>query len=74
MEGRNRRMKTLGIGLVGYGMIGKVHALAYREIPNMYPGKLPPIKLAAVCTIHEQSAQSAARSTREEGTVNGTFG
>jgi predicted dehydrogenase len=60
-------MKTLGIGLVGYGMIGKVHALAYREISNMYPGKLPPIKLASVCTSHELSAQSAARDGGFEG-------
>jgi predicted dehydrogenase len=53
-------MKKIGIGLVGYGMIGKVHALAYREIPNMYPGALPPVTLAAVCTTNEQSAQKAA--------------
>jgi predicted dehydrogenase len=52
-------MKKIGIGLVGYGMIGKVHALAYREIPNMYPGLLPPLTLAAVCTTNERSAQKA---------------
>jgi predicted dehydrogenase len=54
-------MKTIGIGLVGHGMIGKVHALAYREIPNMYPDMLPPLSLNAVCTTTEQSAQKAAR-------------
>jgi predicted dehydrogenase len=53
-------MKKIGIGLVGYGMIGKVHALAYREIPNIYPGVLPPLTLAAVCTTSEESAQKAA--------------
>ena len=53
--------ETLGIGLVGYGMIGKVHALAYHDIPVIYPGVLPRIKLSAVCTTNERSAQSAAR-------------
>ncbi len=52
---------TLGIGLVGYGMIGKVHALAYHDIPVIYPGVLPRLKLCAVCTTNERSAQSAAR-------------
>jgi len=56
----NRRMNKIGVGLVGYGMIGKVHALAYREIPNIYPGVLPALTLVAVCTTNEQSAQTAA--------------
>jgi predicted dehydrogenase len=60
-------MNTIGIGLVGYGMIGKVHALAYRDIPNMYPGKLPLIKLASVCTTRAESAQSAAHDGGFEG-------
>lgn len=54
-------MDTLGIGLVGFGMIGKVHALAYNEIPQYYPHTLPPINLAAVCTTRAESAEKAAR-------------
>jgi predicted dehydrogenase len=42
-------------------MIGRVHALAYREIPNYYPGSLPPLQLAAVCTARPDSAQRAAQ-------------
>ncbi len=61
------RTEKVGIGLVGYGMIGKVHALAYREIPLIYPGVLPRLKLAAVCTTNEQSAQKAARDGGFEG-------
>lgn len=53
-------MKKIAIGVVGYGMIGKVHALAYREIPNMYPGVLPPLTLASVCTTNAKSAEKAA--------------
>lgn len=63
----NDRTETIGIGLVGYGMIGKVHALAYRETPLIYPGVLPRLKLAAVCTTNEQSAQKAARDGGFEG-------
>lgn len=54
-------MDKVGIGLVGFGMIGKVHALAYREIPHYYPGALPPVALAAVCTTRKESAEKAAR-------------
>lgn len=61
------RLETVGIGLVGYGMIGKVHALAYHDIPVIYPGVLPRLKLAAVCTTSEQSAQSAAHDGGFEG-------
>ncbi len=53
-------MNSIGIGLVGFGMIGKVHALAYREIPHYYPHTLPPLALAAVCTTHAESAERAA--------------
>lgn len=42
--------ETLGIGLAGYGMIGNVHALAYRDIPTIYPVALPLLRLACVCT------------------------
>lgn len=52
---------SLGIGLAGFGMIGKVHALAYREIPHYYPNTLPPIQLTAVCTTRADSAQRAMR-------------
>lgn len=54
-------MERLGIGLIGFGMIGKVHALAYREMPHYYPNALPPIELAAICTTRAESAQRAAR-------------
>lgn len=52
---------SLGIGLAGFGMIGKVHALAYREISHYYPDTLPPIQLTAVCTTRADSAKRAMR-------------
>jgi predicted dehydrogenase len=54
-------MHTLGIGLAGFGMIGKVHALAYREIPHYYPNALPRLELAAICTTRAESAERAMR-------------
>jgi predicted dehydrogenase len=54
-------MNKIGIGLVGYGMIGRIHSLAYRELPFFYPGQLPAIHLAAVCTSRPETAQAAAQ-------------
>jgi predicted dehydrogenase len=55
-------MNHIGIGLAGFGMIGQVHALAYREIPHYYPNTLPPIQLAAICTTRAESAERAMRA------------
>ncbi|MBU6333903.1 MAG: Gfo/Idh/MocA family oxidoreductase [Chloroflexi bacterium] len=54
----------IGIGLIGYGGIGRLHALVIRMVPLMYPG-LPGIpRLVAVATA---SDASAARAQRELG-------
>jgi predicted dehydrogenase len=52
-------MSVLGIGMAGYGGIGKLHTLAYRSIPSYYPN-FPKYRLAAVCTRSEKSAATAA--------------
>jgi predicted dehydrogenase len=54
-------MDHIGIGMVGYGMIGRVHCLGYRELPILYPRQLPNLNLAAVCTRHEETAQAAVQ-------------
>jgi predicted dehydrogenase len=56
-------MTPIGVGLVGYGGIGRLHALCYRQLPLAYP-ELPPLRLVAVATA---SAESAARARRELG-------
>ncbi|HEX9014310.1 MAG TPA: Gfo/Idh/MocA family oxidoreductase, partial [Anaerolineaceae bacterium] len=53
-------MDKIGVGFVGYGMIGRVHALAYRELGLYYPGGLPPVDLAGVCTTRPETAERAA--------------
>jgi predicted dehydrogenase len=58
----------IGIGLVGYGAIGRLHALCYRMLPLVYP-ELPPVRVVAVQTA---SADSAGRARRELGDVLAT--
>ena len=54
-------MENIGIGLIGYGGIGKIHTLCYKDIGMFYPGQLPAINLAAVCTSHPATAERAAK-------------
>jgi predicted dehydrogenase len=54
-------MKKIGIGLVGYGMIGRVHALAYRDLELYYPGAAYRAELAGVCTTRPETAERASQ-------------
>ncbi|MFN8487487.1 MAG: Gfo/Idh/MocA family oxidoreductase [Caldilineaceae bacterium] len=54
-------MKKLGIGLIGYGGIGRVHALAYRAIPFHYGLPADTVNLVGVATTRPESAQKAAQ-------------
>jgi predicted dehydrogenase len=53
-------MEKIGIGLLGYGGIGKIHTYCYRQLPLLYPGKLPEIVLEGVCTSNPETAARAA--------------
>ncbi len=53
-------MQPLGIALIGYGGIGRVHALAYRAIPFYYGLPADTVKIIGVATTHPKSAQRAA--------------
>ena len=53
-------MKSLGIGMVGYGGIGRVHALAYRAIPFHYGLPADAVRIAGVATTRDESARQAA--------------
>jgi len=59
----------LGVGLIGYGGIGRVHAVCYRMLPLAYPNLSSMPRLVAVATA---SAASAARAQRELGDVQAT--
>lgn len=53
--------RTIGIGLAGYGMIGRLHAMTYRQLPFLYPHAETVAELHHVCTAHPASAEAARR-------------
>jgi predicted dehydrogenase len=53
-------MSPIGIGMLGFGAIGKLHALAWRSLPSIYPA-MPAYRLAAVATRSRESAEAARR-------------
>ena len=52
-------MKTYGVGMVGYGFIGKVHAHAYQSLPLFYDPLPARTRLVGVCTTAESSGAKA---------------
>ncbi len=57
-------MRPLTVGLVGYGGIGRVHAMAYQAIPFLYGLPADSVKIAGVATTR---AETAARAAEEIG-------
>lgn len=49
----------LGVGMVGYGFIGKVHTYAYLSMPLFYDPVPCRTKLVGVCTAHMETARKA---------------
>jgi predicted dehydrogenase len=54
-------MKRLGVGMIGYGGIGRVHAMAYRTLPFHYGFPADTIQLVGVATSRQATAEKAAR-------------
>ncbi|MBC8163060.1 MAG: Gfo/Idh/MocA family oxidoreductase, partial [Roseiflexaceae bacterium] len=61
--------REIGVGLVGYGGIGRVHALCYRMLPLCYPDLPLRPRIAAVLVA---SPQGAERARRELGDLHVT--
>jgi predicted dehydrogenase len=51
--------RELGVGIVGFGFIGKIHAFAHRSLPLFYDPLPTKTKLVGVCTSHVESAEKA---------------
>lgn len=51
----------IGVGLIGYGAIGRVHALCYRMLPLCYPDLVLQPKLVTVQVASERGAEKARR-------------
>ena len=62
--------ETLGVGLIGYGFIGKVHEYCYRNLGFFYESSPVPIRLVGVCTSNEQTAKKASQDGRFELATN----
>lgn len=51
----------LGIGMIGYDGIGRVHAMGYRDLGFHYGLPADRVRLVGVATTHAQTAERAAR-------------
>jgi len=54
-------MEKLRVALIGYGAIGRVHALGYKAIPYHYGLPNDIVRVTAVATSHAETAEAAAR-------------
>ena len=52
-------MQTLGVGMIGYGFMGKMHSYAYASLPFVYDPPPARVKLVGVCTATEGSRNVA---------------
>ena len=52
-------MKTLGVGILGYGFMGKTHTFAHKTIPFYYHPAPLRTRLKVVCTSREATAKIA---------------
>ncbi len=60
---------VIGVGLIGYGAIGRVHALCYQMLPLMYPDLARP-RIVGVATASESSAERVRRELGVFATIN----
>jgi predicted dehydrogenase len=52
---------SLGVAVIGAGMVGRAHANAYRQAGTVYGPGLPEIRLVAVADTYEPFAAETAR-------------
>jgi predicted dehydrogenase len=52
--------EELGLAILGYGSIGRLHALNYAQLPYIYPGAIPRPHLRWVATSRKETARAAA--------------
>lgn len=52
--------RELGVGMIGYGFMGRMHSYAWRSLPFLYDPPPARPRFVAVCTAHEETARRAA--------------
>jgi predicted dehydrogenase len=62
--------REIGIGLIGYGAIGRLHALCYRMFRLAYPDLPVAARVVAVATAGAASAERARRELGVEATTD----
>ena len=50
-------MRTLGVGMVGYGFIGKVHTISFLNLPFYYKPVPAKLKMVGVCSYPVSDAE-----------------
>ena len=71
LNGKEVTMQTLGVGVIGFGFIGKVHAYGYLNMPLFYDPLPVRTKLVGVATSRPETARkAAAQGGFEFGTDN----
>jgi len=63
-------MKTMRVGIIGFGFIGKVHAYGYLNLPLFYDPLPLAAKIARVCTSSDETARKAAAVVGAEGVTD----
>jgi predicted dehydrogenase len=57
----DRKVRTIGVGMLGYAFMGKAHSNAYKKVPYMmYPPPAIP-KLAAICGRNKEAVEEACK-------------
>jgi len=51
--------KTLGVGVIGFGFMGKVHSYGYLNLPLFYDPPPCRVRLVGVCTSRPETAEKA---------------
>jgi levoglucosan dehydrogenase len=54
-------MRPVGIGMIGYGGVARVHALAYRAIPFHYGLPSGTVKIVGIADVNPKAAEAAAQ-------------
>lgn len=55
-----QKLPELGIGMIGFGFMGKIHSYAYRSLRWLYDPPPAGFRFVSVCTAHDDTARRAA--------------